>query len=393
MKMLLLFTPFLLLAFTALIRAVFTFARKARESEQGEGLTLTRLVDGILLSIASFLLIVGFVFDVKGVPGGAPLKMYSETGEPLYAYASLSHKHSVVLCVDWLLGFCSYWALRIYHRKLSPIVYTCCNVFLVLCISLTTVYFIHTGISNYDFNEIFSVLLLQTGSLTSCLLYLAQLKRSLDVWKAFGREEDAETMPAWQRPLHRFIIMRHRAIPALWFALLFPVQLVVQLFLVMFGQRPDGVVRAFLDTSGFYLSRLPAPPPEMVSGDGHYLCTVAALGHRSLVKPLRPGIRHGRSITVNRQLMIANAFENVLEQYMPACHRTIRRLYDKYGYPVSRQIRTKTAADVIYVAMKPLEWFFLLVLYTVDTRPEDRIQVQYSGYGKKISRPDAELTG
>lgn len=74
--MLLLFTPFLLLAFTALIRAVFTFARKAGESEQGEGLTLTRLVDGILLSIASFLLIVGFLFDVKGVPGGAPLKMY-----------------------------------------------------------------------------------------------------------------------------------------------------------------------------------------------------------------------------------------------------------------------------------------------------------------------------
>lgn len=128
-------------------------------------------------------------------------------------------------------------------------------------------------------------------------------------------------------------------------------------------------------------------------GDGHYLCTVAALGHRFLVKPLRPGIRHGMSITVNRQLMIANAFENVLEQYMPACHRTIRRLYDKYGYPVSRQIRTKTAADVIYVAMKPLEWFFLLVLYTVDIRPEDRIQVQYSGFGKKISRPDAELTG
>jgi hypothetical protein len=28
--------------------------------------------------------------------------------------------------------------------------------------------------------------------------------------------------------------------------------------------------------------------------------------------------------------------------------------------------------------MKPLEWFFLLVLYTVDAKPENRIHMQYS---------------
>ncbi|NBC72871.1 hypothetical protein GT003_28145 [Paenibacillus sacheonensis] len=93
----------------------------------------------------------------------------------------------------------------------------------------------HTGISDLEFNEIFSVLLLQTGSLTTSLLYLAQLKRSLDVWKAFGNMEEAETMPDWQRPLHRFIVKRSRRFPALWFALMFPVQLVVQMILVLFG--------------------------------------------------------------------------------------------------------------------------------------------------------------
>ncbi|WP_450091452.1 DUF6688 family protein [Paenibacillus rhizovicinus] len=137
------------------------------------------------------------------------------------------------------------------------------------------------------------------------------------------------------------------------------------------------------------MSRLPAPPPEMVGGDGHYLCTVAARGHRRVVKPLRAGIRHGAAITANRQLMIANAFENVLEQYMPACHRTIRRLYDTYGYPVSRQIRSKLAADAVFIVMKPMEWSFLLVLYTVDSRPENRIQVQYSEFGKK-GRPTGD---
>ncbi|WP_420831467.1 DUF6688 family protein [Paenibacillus sacheonensis] len=132
----------------------------------------------------------------------------------------------------------------------------------------------------------------------------------------------------------------------------------------------------------------------MVAGDGHYLCTVAARGHRRLVKPLRAGIRHGEPITVNRQLLIANAFENVLEQHMPASHRMIRRLYDSWGYPVSRHIRSQLAADVVYLAMKPLEWFFLLVLYTVDRRPEDRIQAQYSGFGRKASaRPDANRIG
>jgi len=38
--------------------------------------------------------------------------------------------------------------------------------------------------------------------------------------------------------------------------------------------------------------------------------------------------------------------------------------------------------------MKPLEWFFLLVLYTVDARPENRIHVQYSGFGKTGRRTE-----
>jgi hypothetical protein len=32
---------------------------------------------------------------------------------------------------------------------------------------------------------------------------------------------------------------------------------------------------------------------------------------------------------------------------------------------------------VVYILMKPLEVMFLLVLYTVDVNPENRIAVQY----------------
>lgn len=117
----------------------------------------------------------------------------------------------------------------------------------------------------------------------------------------------------------------------------------------------------------------------MVKGDGHYLCTVAAKGHPKLVKPIRMGIRRGAFIPVNRQLLFANAFENLLEQYIPNVHKTIRVFYDKYGYPISKHINTKWSADLVYILMKPLEWIFLIVLYTVDKNPENRIHLQYSG--------------
>ena len=81
---------------------------------------------------------------------------------------------------------------------------------------------------------------------------------------------------------------------------------------------------------------------------------------------------------VNRQLLIANAFENILEQYTPKLHKIIRNFYDKYGYPLSKHINTKLSADIVYILMKPLEWIFLFVLYTADKNPEDRINIQYS---------------
>ena len=37
----------------------------------------------------------------------------------------------------------------------------------------------------------------------------------------------------------------------------------------------------------------------------------------------------------------------------------------------------KWIADVVYIAMKPLEIFFLLILYSFDKKPEDRIAKQY----------------
>ena len=84
--------------------------------------------------------------------------------------------------------------------------------------------------------------------------------------------------------------------------------------------------------------------------------------------------------------MVANAFEDLLIEKTPRFHRALRHFYDTYGYPISRHIRTAWAADLVYLLMKPLEWFFVLVLYLFDKKPEDRIASQYlpAGWKNKI---------
>ena len=163
--------------------------------------------------------------------------------------------------------------------------------------------------------------------------------------------------------------------PGLAFLFMWPLLGALVCFLLLFGQRPDNIIRAWTETSNWNLSTKVSP--QNIYYDEHYLCTVAAGGHPKIVKPIRKGMRHGHEVIVNRQLCIANAFEQVMEEYIPVFHRHIRNIYDKYGFPVARAIRSPYIADVVYILMKPLEVMFLLVLYTVDVNPENRIAVQY----------------
>nr|AMP56013.1 hypothetical protein [uncultured bacterium] len=58
--------------------------------------------------------------------------------------------------------------------------------------------------------------------------------------------------------------------------------------------------------------------------------------------------------------------------------RGVRGLYDRYGFPVAKLIRSRWVADLVWVLMKPAEWIFLAVIYLTDRHPEDRIAVQYT---------------
>ena len=163
--------------------------------------------------------------------------------------------------------------------------------------------------------------------------------------------------------------------PLAAFLLMWPLLGICIAVLTLFGQRPDAAIRAFTETSDWNLSQQTAP--QNLYYDEHYLCTVAAGGHRRVVKPLRRGLRHGHPVIVNRQLCVANAFEQLLEERVPVFHRHIRRFYDTYGFPIAKLIRSPYAADAVYFLMKPLEYLFLLVLYSCDQNPENRIAVQY----------------
>ena len=214
----------------------------------------------------------------------------------------------------------------------------------------------------------------------NCILVVARIViQKVREWGEISMEkykiEEEPFLSACDKLLNRAALW-----PVLALLLMFPLLGILIMILLLFGQAPDAVIRAWTETSDWRLSLKEAP--QNIYYDEHYLCTVAAGGHRKIVRPIRRGIRHGHEVIVNRQLCIANAFEQVLEERTPRFHRMVRHFYDTYGFPVAKLIRSKYIADVIYFLMKPLEWLFLIVLYLVDVHPENRIAVQYMGKKK-----------
>jgi hypothetical protein len=169
-----------------------------------------------------------------------------------------------------------------------------------------------------------------------------------------------------------------------------PLLIILALLLLIFGQEPDSAIKAFTETYKHGLSQWDYMCDNVQCG-GHYLCSVAANGHSKIVKPQRYGERNGTKIICNRQLLISNAFEELIEDKFPRLHRTIRKKYDHVGNFVHRfynVFNNKFFSDVIYFLMKPLEWFFLVTLYLFDQKPENRIAQQYLNQKERLAITD-----
>ncbi len=203
------------------------------------------------------------------------------------------------------------------------------------------------------------------------LVVKAEAEAAAQVPAEVGYREPAERVVAARMETRRPIALGIAARGLLGLPALLGLHAVVNA--ALFQSRTGGV-DAFLRTCSYPLSTLGVPVPK----DCHYLCTIAAQGSPALVKPYRWGVRRGQPIVVNRQLALANAFEDLLHERWPRFGRLARRTYDALAYPVSTALSRRWLANAIYVAMKPAEVVFALALLFLDPGdPEARIDRMY----------------
>lgn len=257
-------------------------------------------------------------------------------------------------------------------RKLPPLVTVLSIAAMYLGVVLCILWDVQT-LGNQSLNSLNRIIFAGV-TLNLILVVWKTIRYKIAEWNEKEQEEPEPERSGWYGWLNQWL-SRSANWPLAAFLFMIPLFGILIAILTLFGQRPDAFLKAWTETSDWQLSERISPPNVEI--DEHYLCTVAAGGHRKIVKPLRMGERHGHRVVVNRQLCIANAFEQILEQRTPKFHRLVRRLYDTCGFPVAKLIRSRWEADIVYVLMKPLEWMFLIVIYLCDVKPENRIAVQY----------------
>jgi len=300
---------------------------------------------------------------------------------------------AIFLFAVW--GFVSYFILKFCKKKSSPIaeVFLLAGVYVGVALSLVwmvqllggahppagKIFYPETGETG---NEIVEFHLNGTDYffiLCECIVPIIYIVHCIRLMVSIVKEKakKQEQIVYDNKVLNMVNGFVYKGANLFWFAVvaLLPILGFLTMILVLFGQQPDSIILAFTKTSDWVLSGELSPPP--ISYDTHYLCTVSLRGHEKLVKPTRYGIRRGEKIVVNRQLCVANAFEQLIQERTPGFHRKLRHFYDTYGYPISRHINTAWSADVVYLLMKPLEWIFVFVLYLFDEKPENRINSQY----------------
>jgi hypothetical protein len=332
-------------------------------------------VSGILIGALYFSIAIGFA-EVTEKPWTEPLVAHDE----YHFFFSYEQLPTIIVLI--LISALGYFALRFFRSKLPPLPFALClsgvfiGVLLMAAFTVQTFKVYNDGI----FFIIYFPLLYQIN----LLICIIRLVRACVLEKTKALAEDNSPLKK-----NRFIekcgkLLTHSTGWLLAaFILMFPLLIILLAILALFGQAPDSIIRAFTDTADWTFSQKIAP--EKIYG-GHYLCTAAAKGDKKLVKPLRTGLRHGDRIIVNRQLCVANAFEDWIMQHTPRFHKAVRAFYDRRGYPLSKHITTPARANVTYVLMKPLEWAFVVFLYLVDKKPENRIAAQYLGDVRGLTR-------
>lgn len=336
---------------------IYNHVRKGRKAR-------TKFFEFSLISVfvLSFLLFcMGFMFNSDD---------YTQAIDPVDGgYTPISSKHAITVIIFTALSIWSLLRLWLRGKAIPPLLLVLHFIFLII-------------------GAVFGIILLiqvsnSTGSqgggifIPFPVMYLLlSLTITFKVLLETAREHQDKTYHSKFLNYLNKLLSSATTQPIWILLLLLPVFLIITGILLLLGQDVDSAAKAFTETTTWHFSKHTHPP--YLDHRGHYLCTVAACGNPSLVKPLRLGKRHGTSIIVNRQLLIANAFEELIQEKTPWLHKKIRAAYDQYGYPLSRKITRAWAANTTYLLMKPLEYLFLTLLYLCCHKPEQKITKQYS---------------
>lgn len=96
--------------------------------------------------------------------------------------------------------------------------------------------------------------------------------------------------------------------------------------------------------------------------NGCFVVTAASRGHRKFVGPFHTMTHRGCHRIANRQLATLWAFEALWRHHAPRTHAAFRRVYNVVGPIVARGIASPWMADVVFVALKPVEVFARFVV-------------------------------
>lgn len=286
-------------------------------------------------------------------------------------YELLASEHILPIAVFYILFLASLFLVWTKAWKLPPIVILLCNCFLIIGVYISGKTLIQGSMNKEE-------------SVSPLLPFLPAMNISLAFYFFFklmiSKREFVQNRVYKNKIFNTINQLLSKSIyfyiAVLVFA--FPVYYLITLILILFGQDSDAMTKVFTETTTWVYSQKEHPP--YLDDTGHYLCTVAACGQPNLVKPLFIGVRHQRKIIVNRQLQIANAFEEIIQVRFPKIHYFIRKNYDNYGYNLSKKINNSSLSNITYILMKPLEWAFLTFIYTVSLEPEKLIKKQYNQF-------------
>lgn len=282
--------------------------------------------------------------------------------------ATFSPNHKLTIYVLIAICIIVYFYSSFKNNISSPIIEVLTNSLLLLG-------FIFNFFIAVQVGQIFWIF----GNIPVGLLFIFQLIDNHKKFLEFNHTTSLELTNNFEKIAWKILTLSPFFKIPILFILCLPILTVIASLLLLFGQKPDSIVRAFTDTYKHGFSQLDYLCDNVQCG-GHFLCSVAANGHKEVVSPVRYGVRNGNKIICNRQLLIANAFEELVQQKLPKTHKVIRHQYNKVGNAIHRHyhiFNNKLVSDCIYILMKPLEIFFLLTLYTFDKKPENRIAKQY----------------